>query len=91
MRFAVVVVQRPQGQITKVQGAWPAFSSEVAQLKLPAGKSEKPSDNVWLLEMPNASGVLAGVVATAHNYEIPHRVLYFSEPPLEYSFSPSKP
>lgn len=45
MYFAVVIVQRPQGQIAQVQGAWPAFANEVAQLKLPAGKSQRLSDN----------------------------------------------
>jgi len=91
MHFAVVIVQRPQGQIAQVQGAWPAFANAVAQLKLPAGKSQRPSDNVWLFELSSASGALASVVHAAQSYEIPHRVLYFSEPPLEYSFPPSKP
>lgn len=58
MTYAVVSVQRPQGAAAHVQGAWPSFLGEVSQLKLPNGKNYKPSENVWLLELSSASGVL---------------------------------
>ena len=85
--FAVVVVETPANAADRRQGAWPAFSSAVARICAHNPKELQPSENIWLIPLPSETPVLACVVASARQFEIPHRVLYFDQPPSEYKTS----
>lgn len=86
MIVAIVVVEKPASRANQMQGGWPALLSSAAEQAGPGKDHNRLSDNVWLLELPKETALLACVVREAQNYGIPHRVLYFAENPLEYSF-----
>lgn len=88
MHFAVVIVESPTGTIGRVQGPWPSFLAAVASTTAHNPKGLHPSENIWLIPLPNETPVLASVVTAAQQYDLPHRVLYFEKPPVEYSFKP---
>lgn len=82
---AIVSVEKPASQREVIAGAWPAFRAETAHTQpLPEGTTQ-PAENVWHILLPSGSAVLANVLATAKSLGLRHRVLYFSEDPLEYA------
>lgn len=87
MQFAIVAVTAPTNRANQIQGGWPAFLSNVAALKPNATTQTHPAENVWLLKLPDDTLLFAEIVHAAKNFDIPHRVLYFSEMPKEYSSS----
>ena len=44
--------------------------------------------DVWKFALPLDTGCFCTIVSVAQQYQIPHKVLYFERPPVEYSFSP---
>ena len=83
--FAVVVVEAPTNTVDRVQGGWPAFANATAKIVAHNSKDLQPSENIWLIPLPNETPVLACVVAAAIQYSIQYRVLYFDTAPQEFS------
>ncbi|MFZ4538167.1 MAG: hypothetical protein ACOYNV_17835 [Propionivibrio sp.] len=88
MRYALVVVEKPTKSSGLSQGQWPAFVFDVASIAPKIGDQKRISETTWLLSLPEDTQTFSGLVNLASVRNIPHRVLYFQDAPIEYSFKP---
>jgi len=69
-----------------MQGQWPAFLSDISGISPLQENHKRPSEGVWLIELPSDTPVFAAIVYFAESRELSYRVLYFDSLPCEYSF-----
>lgn len=86
MIVALVIVFAPSTSASRIQGQWPAFVSEISSISPEIGDPKHPSETTWLLSLPEDTLIFSGLVNCASSRSLRHRVLYFDNPPLEYSF-----
>ena len=91
MNYALVVFERPSKLASQMQGGWPAFVDAIANAEQPIEKKHQLAADSWLIPLQSATDTLAYIVSAARSYQIPHKVLYFLENPVEFSYVPPKP
>lgn len=85
--FAVLTVDAPK---ERFNNKWSSFMATVQTQEKDGQSKNRPADNVWLLSLPEDTTLLALVVHNASQYQLQHRVLYFTEPPLVFSNKPTE-
>ncbi len=83
--FVVVIVEKPLDQATRVSAGWPKFAEDVDDIAGRRGSKSRPSENVWLLELPKDTARLSSLVSAVEGRPLALRVLYFQEAPKEFS------
>ena len=91
MNYALVVFEKPSKRSAQIQGGWPAFVDAIANAEQPIEKKHQLAEDSWLIPLQSATDTFAYIVSAARNFQIPHKVLYFSESPVEFSYQPPSP
>ena len=87
--YAILVATPRDEQIENISGRNTIYQGFQEALKtskkIPCNEFLLTTD-VWKFALPSDTGCFAAIVAAAQEHRIPHKVLYFEHPPVEYSF-----
>jgi hypothetical protein len=87
--FAFVIADRPNDQTQRVKSGYRTFEEEADDIAGLPGSKTRPSENIWMLELPEQTALLSALVHASQNKGFGLRVLYFQDAPQEYVQPPS--
>ena len=81
MHSILFVLKKPDEDDREAKGNWTTLWQRHQSLVRPTTGVVQLGEFCWLIQADIALPTFCGLVAAAHEWQVPYRILYFDEPP----------
>jgi len=88
-KFAIVIANAPKYATVGVERqTWNSFLESLPQIETPIPGVERPTENLWQIDLQNGLLGLSKIIAESANHQIPIRLLFLDDAPDWILFPP---